>query len=187
MSHVGVKRLAPGDAEEDAAEHQHPVSSAMGQEADCVTRIEGGEDAGIANDPGEPKDRDNKKPEQHDRAEGGANSSRAEPLGCEEDNQDGDGRRHDEGLERTRHDIDTFERAEHRDGRRDDAVAIEQGRAEQAHDGQDFGGPFESVGADQRHQGKDSAFPMVVGAHDEQTIFDRNGDDQGPDEQRQDA
>jgi hypothetical protein len=33
--------------------------------------------------------------------------------------------------------------------------------------------------------GQDAAFAVVVGAHDEQAIFDGNGDDQRPEDQRQ--
>ena len=55
------------------------------------------------------------------------------PLNGEEAEQDRNRDWHDWKFERTSRDVEPFEGAQDRDGRRDDAVAIEEGRAEQAH------------------------------------------------------
>ena len=87
-------------------------------------------------------------------------------------------------LEHIGCDVEPFEGAQYRDRRRDDAVAVEQRRPEQSHD--DEGAPaFGPVRAGHRHQRQDAAFAVVVGAHDEQAIFDGNGNDQRPEDQRQ--
>ena len=90
------------------------------------------------------------------------------------------------GLRPVGDDVDAFQRAQHRDGGRDHAVAIDQRRAEQAHGGED-GRAVGPVRADQRHQRQDAALAVIVGAHDEQAVFDRDGDDQRPEDQRQAA
>jgi hypothetical protein len=82
--------------------------------------------------------------------------------------------------------LSPFEGAQHRDRRRDDAVAVDQRRSEQPHD--DENAPaFGPVRAGHRHQRQNPAFAVIVGAHDEQAIFDGNGDDQGPEDQRETA
>ncbi len=159
----------------------------MREKADGVPRIDSRQNARVANDPGQSKDPDNCEPEHHDRPKGAADLGGPEPLNGKEDNQNPDGDGHHERLERAGDDIDPFERAQHRNSRRDDAVAIEQGRAQKAHCSQDLAPALEVVGSDQRHQGENAAFAVVVGAHNQQAVFDRDGDDQCPDDQRQDA
>ena len=89
-------------------------------------------------------------------------------------------------LEHIGYDVEPFEGAQYRDRRRDDAVAVEQRRPEQPHD--DEGAPASGpVRAGHRHQRQDAAFAVIVGAHDEQAIFDGNGDDQRPEDQRETA
>ena len=83
-------------------------------------------------------------------------------------------------------DVKPFEGAQYRDRRRDDAVAVDQRRSEQPHDDEDAPA-FGPVRAGHRHQCQDAAFAVIVGAHDEQTIFDGNGDDQRPEDQRETA
>ena len=44
-----------------------------------------------------------------------------------------------------------------------------------------------ALGADQRDQRQDAAFPAVVGPHHEQQVLDRDGDDERPEDQREDT
>jgi hypothetical protein len=55
------------------------------------------------------------------------------------------------GFEHAGNHIDAFERAEHRNSRRNDAVAIEQRCPEQTHDGQHLGAALKAIAPDQRH------------------------------------
>ena len=72
-------------------------------------------------------------PHDHDRAEQAADTVRAVPLNREHPDQDHDGDRHHVRVEQWRRDLEPLDRAEHRDRRRDHAVAVEQRRAEDAH------------------------------------------------------
>ena len=104
----------------------------------------------------------------------------------EQGEQDRDRHRDDMRLEHIGCDVEPFEGAQYRDRRRDDAVAIDQRRSEQPHD--DENAPaFGPVRASHRHQRQNPAFAVIVGAHDEQAIFDGNADDQRPEDQRETA
>src|SRR4051812_4990311 len=79
--------------------------------------------------------------------------------------------------------------AENRDGGRDRAVGVEQGRADKAyHD--DVHAPRsgrDPAYAEQREERDDAALPAIVGSQDEDAVFDRDDDDQGPKDHREDA
>ena len=85
--------------------------------------------------PGDPDDAeggDRDEPDDHDRAEQPADPVGPEPLNDEQPDQDHHGDRHDVRAKERRHDFETFDGAQHRDRRRDHAVAVEQGGAEDA-------------------------------------------------------
>jgi hypothetical protein len=108
-------------------------------------------------------------------------------LRREEGEQDHQRRRHHIGRQDVGDDIDAFERAQHRDGGGDDAVAIDQRGTEQAHDDQHARcarAPPKPAG-DEGHQRQDAAFAVIVGTHHEDAIFDGDGDDERPDDERQ--
>ena len=71
-------------------------------------------------------------PQHHDRAEHSTDARRAAPLHDEQADQHRQRERHDVRLELRRGDLETFDRAQHRDRRRDDAVAVEERRTEDA-------------------------------------------------------
>ena len=137
---------------------------------------------------GRPSGDERHEPDDHDRPEDRADAAGAATLHQKQPDQDDDGDRHDERLEDVRRDAKPFDRAQHRDRRRDHAVAVEQRRAEQADRDERRGGtilpPFD---ADQRDQRQDAALALVVGAHHEQQVLDRHRDDQRPEDQRQHA
>ena len=54
-------------------------------------------------------------------------------LEGEQAEDDGERDRHDHVLQRRRGDAETLHRAQHRDGGRDDSIAVQQGGAEEAH------------------------------------------------------
>jgi hypothetical protein len=81
--------------------------------------------------------------------------------------------------------LQAFERRQHRDRRRDGAVAIDQRRAEQT-DGND-GGSLPLLHPQQRHQSQNAAFAVIVDAHGERDIFHAGDDEQRPQHQRQRA
>ena len=84
--------------------------------------------------------------------------------------------------------LEALHRRKHRDRRGDDAVAIEQRRADDAEEDQNRNSG--AVGyAFRRHQGQqrqDAAFAIVIGAQDEDDVFERDHHHQRPEDQRDD-
>ena len=189
MSEIGIERLGAGDGEEHRAERIQADHAVLQQEIDAVERIERPQHAGIAGDPDEPGQRDRHEPDQHDRAEQGRDFGGAARLHREQHEQDDDRQRHDIFVERRRRDIDAFDRGQHRQCRRDDGIAIEQRRADDAEQRDDAGGLADAAdGArGQRHQRERAALPVVVGAQQDHDVFQRDDDEQRPQDQRHHA
>ena len=133
MAHVGVERLAAGDAEDDRAEDEEAVRSrASRRNARRWRGSSAREHRGLAQ-----------------RSTGTATAAIvtnqtsvtgpktaptcAVPRRCTRKSavRIDDRERHDQRLERGRRELEPFDRAEHRDRRRDHAVAVEQRRAEE--------------------------------------------------------
>ena len=116
---------------------------------------------------------------------------RRDPRGAarlhrEQHDQDHDGQRHDVGIERRRHDLEAFDRRQHRERRRDHRVAVEQRAADDAEQHQRAGAlPMRVLR--QRHQRQRAALAVVVGAQQDDDVFERDDDDQRPQDQRQHA
>ena len=190
MAHVGIQRLAAGQRQKHAAEHDEAAPAVMDQESRAVERADGGEHAGEAGD-GDGADRaDHREPDQHDRAEQFAQPCGAERLGDEQADQDGDRQRQHVGFEGIGGDIQALDRAQHGDGGGDDAVAVDQRGAKQAGRDQQAAAMQQAGLAgrpEQRHQRQNAALALVVGTHHHQAVLDGDGDDQRPDDQRQAA
>ena len=78
--------------------------------------------------------------------------------------------------------------AEHRDGRRDHAIAVEQRGPDQADD-EERGPPASGrgmPGIEQRQHRHDPALAVVIGAHDQDRVFERDDQDQRPEDHRDD-
>ena len=70
--------------------------------------------------------------EEHDRSEPAADTGRAVVLDREQPDQHTERNGNDQRLERRRGGVQAFERAQHRDRRREQAVAVEEGRTRHA-------------------------------------------------------
>jgi hypothetical protein len=151
-----------------------------------VARIDGEQHLGTARDTDDAEHGDGHEPQQHDRAEGAAHDRRSAVLDGEQSDQDRDRHRQHIGLEDRGADIEPFQRAEHRDRRGDDAVAIDQRGAEQPHDHVGAAGTG-AAGANRRHEREDAALAVIVGAHHQHAILDRDRDHERPEDQRQAA
>jgi len=143
----------------------------VGHEADGAARIERGDDARMARDRRQTQHRDNDEPEHHHRPERAAYFLRPEALRGEQAQKNGHRHRHDEGFERGRHRIDALDRAQHRDGRRDDTVPIDESGPEQSHPGQELEAARKGVRTDERHQRQNSSFAAIVSPHDEHAVL----------------
>jgi len=107
-------------------------------------------------------------------------------LHREQGDQDRERQRQDKVVERRRDELEALHGGKHGNRRRDHAVAIEQRRARDAE--QDQNRNLRTVGnlLDQRQQREDSAFAVVVGAHDEDDVFERHHRHQRPEDERDD-
>ena len=79
-------------------------------------------------------------------------------------------------------DIEAFHRGQNRNGRCDNTIAVKQGDADQASRENNPAGRFIlHLSQSQRGQGDGAPFAAVVGAHDDEHIFDRHDQNQRPD------
>ena len=108
-------------------------------------------------------------------------------LNGKQAHQDPDGDRDDVGCEDRSSDVETFHGAEHGDGGGKHAIAVEEGRAEEAEHHENPATAHATFRADQRHEGQDPAFTPVVGPHHESEVFHGDDDHQRPEDQRQHA
>ena len=135
-----------------------------------------------------PEQRDDRKPEAHDRTEQRTHAPGPPLLHDEEPGENNQRDRNDVGLERGRRDLEAFDRRQHGNRRRDRAVAIEKRGTCQAQQHQNARAARTGLRMhDQRHQRHDPAFALVVRAHDEDHVLDRHHQHQRPEDERQDA
>ena len=79
-----------------------------------------------------------------------------------------------------------FDRREHRKRRRDHGIAVEERGGDDAEKDQVVpAAPERPLG--QRHERERAALAVVVGADEDDDVFDRHHEDQRPEDQRQDA
>ena len=132
-------------------------------------------------------DRDGDEPDHHHGPEERRDIRGAAALHGEQPDQDHDRDRHDEVLgARATTSFKPFDRGQHRDRRRDHAVA-EKHRgaddAEQHHERRALADRAEG----ERHQGERAALAVVVGAQQDQHVFDGHHQDQRPQDHREHA
>ena len=150
---------------------------------------DGGQDARRPHDTEQAEQADRDEPHQHHRPEDVADEFGSLALDQEQGDQDRDGDGNDHRRQPGRVDLETFDGAEHRDRRRDHAVAVEQRGSDQTDDEQ--GGapaPARCVpGVEQREQCHDAALAVIVGAQDQDGVFERDDEEERPEDQRHDA
>ena len=187
MAHVGVHRFTAGDRQEGRAEDgEADVEILVDQEVERVERTERGQHRRGLDNAVDAERGENDEPADHHRPEDLPDDSGALLLHEEQADQDDDGHGHHDRRQRRRIDLEALDRAQHRDRRRDRAVAVEQGGADEPDD-QQLRPPRSGPGVarrQQRQQRDDAAFAAIVGAHDQECIFDRDDQDQRPQDQR---
>jgi hypothetical protein len=110
-------------------------------------------------------------------------------LHQEQPNQDRDADRNDDRRELGRVELEAFHGTQHRNGWCDDAVAVEQRGSDQPDD-QQRGAPASgrrTPHIEKRQQRDNAALAAVVGAHDQDGVFERDDHDQRPEDHRRDA
>ena len=187
MAEIGVERLAAGDDEEHRAERDQADLAVARNELDRIERIDRGEHAADRRRcAAGPMTAMRDEPDHHDRPEERRDLGGAAALHREQRDQDHDRERHDVVLERRRHELQTLDRRQHRDRRRDHRVAEEHRRADHAEQEHERRAPAERAGGE-RGERQRAALPVVVGAQQHQDVFDRDDDDQRPQDHRQHA
>ena len=194
VTHVRVQRLDPGEAEDHRAEHDDSVPSVADEEAHGPARVQRGQDRGAVRRQAPDADRgDRDEPGGDDGPEHRSQTAGSESLDREQGDEDHQRERKNEGMQHRLGHLEPFDRAEYRDRRRDDAVAVEQcGADESNREHEPNGAPLRScrlgIGPAraecQGEQREDAAFPIVVGPHDDRDVLDAHHHDQRPDEER---
>ena len=188
VPHVGIERLAAGHHEHHGAEDEQTVQAVPEEELDGIPGVDRGEHGGLADELVHPQGGQREEPDKHDRSEQPAHDSRARPLDGKQREQDHTGDRHHPILEGRAGHRQAFHGAEHRDGRRDHAVAVEQrgahhGQERHARHAADAAGPGAIAFGHECQQRQDAPFAVVVGLHHEHHVFDGDHDDQRPEHQ----
>ena len=190
MPQIGVQRLGAGDDQKHPAQHQQRRAAFRQQEAQGIPGVERNHDAGIVADAIEAEGGECREPDQHHRAEHRTDPGGAEALQRKKGGEDDQRQRNHEGLRARRGDLEALHGAEHRDGRRDHAVAIKQSGAENPQRHQDRCRPSlakRAPGIEQGQQRQDAAFAPVVGAQHQRLVLERDDQDQRPEDERQHA
>src|SRR5262249_4735247 len=185
MAHVGIEGFSSRNAEEDAAQHEEASKAVGAQEANTMERVHSKQDRGMLSDPMDAQCGHDQEPQSHDGPEGAANPRRALRLEDKQPSEHQHRERDNVGLETRRGDLQPFKRREHRDRRRDRAVAIDEGRAEEANC-DNRRSPM-SLDANESHKRNYAALAVVIDPHGDGSVFNRRNDDQGPKNQRHDA
>jgi hypothetical protein len=186
VAHVRIEGLAPGDAQDHRAQDDGSGPAVVDEESDRVARVQGGEHRRDVDDLARAQPGQDQEPQQHDRAEDAADAPGSLALKGEEQHQHGAGGRDHEGVGPGGDGGEALQGGQHRDGRGDESVAVEQGRAEQGghHDPRPSGAPL--LGQ-QGEEGHDAALALVVRAHDKGDVLDADHRRQGPEYQGEHA
>jgi hypothetical protein len=181
VSHVGVERLPAGHDQEDGAEDEEPERAVADEQIDAPARVERGEDRRRADDSRDAEHREGREPRERERAEQPSDAARAAVLQEEQAAQDRDRDRDHPGGERRRLQLEPLDRAQDGDRGRDDAVAVEEGGADDPDRRQDRAASLAGrTAGDEREEGEDAALAPVVRLHDDAQVLDRDDHDQRP-------
>jgi hypothetical protein len=117
-----------------------------------------------------------------------ADATRAVPpaLDSEQHHQDEDRERPHVVLERRGHELEAFDRRQHRNRRPDHGIGDEHRCADHAERQQQQASPAERL-LPQRHRRQRAALAVIVGAQQQEDVFRRDDDQQRPEHQRGDA
>src|SRR5215469_811429 len=137
-------------------------------------RAERSQDVGSANDTAQAEHADDQEPEQHQGSEDVADKSRSLALNQKQADQDRNAHRYHGGRELGCIELETLDGAKHRDRRCDDPITIEKSSANQAdyHQGSAPAAASGMTNIEERQQCDDAALATVVGAHDQDGIFE---------------
>ncbi|MCY1171710.1 hypothetical protein D9M73_118310 [compost metagenome] len=190
MAHVGGQRLRPGYRQEHRPEHEQARDAVRGEQHRPVMRREHAQDRRFIGDMPQAEPANRQKPHDADRPEQRRNARRAAALDEEQRDEDDDRHAEDrrviENSGKRRNGLQPLHRRQHRQSGRDDRIAVEErGPRRAQHQRNERAAPQRTPR--QRGQRQHAAFALIVGAHQEDDIFDRDDQDQRPDCEAQHA
>src|SRR6266550_7809783 len=132
MAHIRIHCLGAGEREKGGAEHgKTDARSGMSQKDQRVVRAGRAQDRRCREDTAQAEQTDRDEPYQHHRSEDVADECSPLALDQKQTDKDRDADWNDERCQPRGVELETFDGAQHRDRRRDDAVAIKQRRTDQ--------------------------------------------------------
>ena len=187
VAHVGIQGLAAGDAQHHGTERHEGDKRLAGDEAQGKQGVDGTQDVGMSGDLHCAHDRDHDEPQHHHGPKQSPDAGRAVLLHQKQPQQDHQRERNHPGLEGVRDHLQPLDRREHRDGRGDDPVAVEQAGPEDAQQQQQVAcarAVMHRLGG-QGQQGHEAAFAVVVGTQHQRHVLERDDEGERPEEERQ--
>ena len=184
MPQIGVERFRSGHGQEHGAQRDQTDDPVAGQKRQPIDRIESAQHAGVRSEMHETPDGDHREPHRHDRPEKRRDPGGAARLHQKQSDQDGHREGHYIRIEPGRDDLQTFDCGENRNGRGDDGIAVEQGRAADAEQEYHHAGRAHRA-LRQGHQRQRAAFPVVVEPQQDEHVFRGDDEQQRPNDQRQ--
>ena len=175
VAHIRIEGLGARHGQEHAAQDDEAQEPVVGQKDSTVVRRQCPEDREVVKDVINAQRGQRQEPQRCDRPEVAGHAGRAPRLHQKQRNQNSRRNRQHVGRKGGAHAgcfADTFDRRQNGHRRRDNAVAVEQRRADHAQN-KDHRGP--ATGTDplrQRHQGQGSTLALVVGPHQEHDVLD---------------
>ena len=189
MTQIGIKRLTARHAQDHSAQNNEGRSRVAQHEAHGVVRAHGPQNGRVVDDVREAQHGNGEEPHDGDRTKKLADASRAALLHKKQAKQDHQGQRNHGFLEGRRHHLQTLHRGQHRNGRGDHPIAVENARAKNTHHQQHApqrGLVLDRLGG-QRQHGHQAALAVVVSAQYQRDVFQRDDDRQSPEKYGQDA
>jgi hypothetical protein len=189
VAQVGIERLGAGHAEHHRPEGDERNRRMAEQEQQRVVRRERLQDRDVVANVGQAEHCKDDEPHRHHRAEQPADALGTVTLEEKESGENDERDRHDPGVQSRGRDLQALDRGEHRDRRRDDAVAEEDRGPENADEEQtatQLRAVPDRLRSERKH-GDQTTLAVVVGAQDEGDVLDRDDDREGPEHQRENA
>jgi len=176
VAHVGVQRLGAGQCQHHRTEYGHPHAGVNDEEIDRPDRVERLEHFRALADAMHAQDGQRQKPGDHDRAEQLADLLGAMLLRHEQRHQHHQRDGHHPVVDTFERQAHTLHRRQHRHGRGDHAVAVEQRGADQPTDEHQRTQPRVCSRCPQGQGGErhGTALALVVGAQDEHHVLERH-------------
>ena len=186
MPKVGIKRLTTGHSQKYRTQGHHSDGPVRQQELNAVPWIDCRQHGRVVADVHQTHQGKRGEPDHHDWPERRRHAGRAAALNPKQHDKDENGQRYYVVLKRGRGELETFDRGQHRNGRRYHGIADEH---RSAHDTQRQQWPASPAQCPlpQRHQRQRAALPVVVGAQQQQDVFRCDDDEERPKNQRQNA